>query len=140
MGFVLLPLSLRAGRSYNCGHGHRLLRCLDPQLQGDGLEPLKSFTRELLTNTAGEYTAPKVPIGDYVVSAETTGFQKLVRSRSQRAGPRTGSTYIYCRVIRKLTEPAMRLDLLQVAAGRTLAIEIEDLSRQVLVLYRKRGG
>jgi len=42
--------------------------------------PEKGFTRELVTNTAGEYAAPKVPIGDYFVSAEVTGFQKLVRS------------------------------------------------------------
>jgi len=42
--------------------------------------PEKGFTRDLVTNTAGEYVAPKVPIGDYIVSAEVTGFQKLVRS------------------------------------------------------------
>jgi hypothetical protein len=43
--------------------------------------PEKGFTRELVTNTAGEYTAAKVPIGNYVVSGEKAGFQKLVRSR-----------------------------------------------------------
>ena len=42
--------------------------------------PEKGFTRDLVTNTAGEYTAAKMPTGDYVVSAEVTGFQKLVRS------------------------------------------------------------
>ena len=42
--------------------------------------PEKGFTRDLVTDTAGEYVAPKVPIGDYIVSAEVTGFQKLVRS------------------------------------------------------------
>jgi len=42
--------------------------------------PEKGFNRELSTNTAGEYTAAKVPIGDYVITAENKGFQKLVRS------------------------------------------------------------
>jgi hypothetical protein len=42
--------------------------------------PTKGFTRELVTNSAGEYTAAKIPIGDYVITAEATGFQKLVRS------------------------------------------------------------
>jgi carboxypeptidase family protein len=42
--------------------------------------PDKGFTRQLLSNTAGEYTAAKVPIGDYVITAEAPGFQKLVRS------------------------------------------------------------
>jgi len=40
----------------------------------------KGFTREFTTNTAGEYTAAKVPLGDYVITAENEGFQKLVRS------------------------------------------------------------
>ncbi len=42
--------------------------------------PDKAFTRELVTNSAGEYTAAKVPIGNYVITAEAQGFQKLVRS------------------------------------------------------------
>ena len=40
----------------------------------------KGLNRELFTNTTGEYTAAKVPIGDYVVSCEKAGFQKLVRT------------------------------------------------------------
>ncbi|PYV00008.1 MAG: TonB-dependent receptor, partial [Acidobacteria bacterium] len=42
--------------------------------------PDVSFTRDLVTNSAGEYTAARIPIGDYVITAEATGFQKLVRS------------------------------------------------------------
>ncbi len=42
--------------------------------------PSKGFTRELVANSAGEYTAAKVPIGDYVVTVQAKGFQKLVRS------------------------------------------------------------
>ncbi len=42
--------------------------------------PSKGFTRELVSNAAGEYTAAKVPIGDYVITAEASGFQKLVRT------------------------------------------------------------
>jgi len=40
----------------------------------------KGFTRDLVANAAGEYTAAKIPIGDYVITAEAPGFQKLVRS------------------------------------------------------------
>jgi hypothetical protein len=40
----------------------------------------KGFTRELTSNTAGEYAANSVPLGDYTVTAEASGFQKLVRS------------------------------------------------------------
>src|SRR5512143_2166488 len=42
--------------------------------------PDKGFTRELESNTAGEYIAAKIPIGNYMVEAESTGFKKLVRS------------------------------------------------------------
>ncbi len=42
--------------------------------------PEKAYVRELATNTAGEYTAARIPIGDYVITAEATGFEKLVRS------------------------------------------------------------
>jgi len=42
--------------------------------------PSKGFVRELVTNSAGEYVAAKVPIGDYVITAEGSGFQKLVRT------------------------------------------------------------
>jgi len=40
----------------------------------------KGFTRDLVANAAGEYNASKVPLGDYVITAEAPGFQKLVRS------------------------------------------------------------
>lgn len=42
--------------------------------------PSKGYLRDLLTNSAGEYTAAAVPIGDYVITAEATGFRKLVRT------------------------------------------------------------
>jgi hypothetical protein len=40
----------------------------------------RGFTRRVVSDSAGEYTAPRVPIGNYVVTLEKTGFQKLVRS------------------------------------------------------------
>ncbi len=43
-------------------------------------KPDVSFTRDLVTNSAGEYTAARIPIGDYVITAEAMGFQKLVRT------------------------------------------------------------
>jgi hypothetical protein len=45
------------------------------------LNPDKGFTREVVSNAAGEYTAAKIPIGDYELTAEAAGFQK-----SQRTG------------------------------------------------------
>jgi len=42
--------------------------------------PDRGFTRESMSNTAGEYTQTSIPIGNYVVTAEAAGFQKLVRS------------------------------------------------------------
>src|ERR1039457_1923321 len=40
----------------------------------------KGFTRETKSNSAGDYTVTPVPIGDYTVSAESPGFQKLLRT------------------------------------------------------------
>ncbi len=42
--------------------------------------PEKGFVRDLESNAVGDYTAAKVPIGNYVITAEAHGFQKLVRS------------------------------------------------------------
>jgi Carboxypeptidase regulatory-like domain len=42
--------------------------------------PERGFTRDLASNSAGEYTAARIPIGNYTVTAENPGFQKLVRT------------------------------------------------------------
>ncbi len=42
--------------------------------------PNRGFVREVASTTAGEYSAARIPIGDFVVTAEATGFEKLVRS------------------------------------------------------------
>jgi len=42
--------------------------------------PERGFTRDVASDSAGEYTAARIPIGNYVVSTEVTGFEKLVRS------------------------------------------------------------
>jgi len=42
--------------------------------------PDKGFKRLLVSDSAGDYVAAKVPIGSYVVTAEAAGFRKLVRS------------------------------------------------------------
>jgi len=42
--------------------------------------PDRGFTREVASDSAGAYNAARIPIGNYVVTAEMTGFQKLVRS------------------------------------------------------------
>src|SRR6266567_3414531 len=42
--------------------------------------PERGFVRELESNSSGEYTAARIPIGNYVVTATASGFQKLVRS------------------------------------------------------------
>jgi hypothetical protein len=51
-----------------------------PEAKVTVANPQKGLTRDLVANSAGEYTAAKIPIGDYVVTAEAYGFQKLVRS------------------------------------------------------------
>ncbi len=42
--------------------------------------PERGFTRELASDSAGEYNAARIPIGNYVITARASGFQKLVRS------------------------------------------------------------
>jgi hypothetical protein len=42
--------------------------------------PEKGFTRELESNAAGEYVAAKIPIGNYLVEADSPPFKKLARS------------------------------------------------------------
>jgi hypothetical protein len=42
--------------------------------------PARGFTRVLKTDSAGFFSVSAIPIGNYVVTAEATGFQKLVRS------------------------------------------------------------
>ena len=42
--------------------------------------PDKGYLRELVTNSAGEFTAARIPIGNYIITVEAAGFQKLVRT------------------------------------------------------------
>ena len=42
--------------------------------------PDRGFLRTVESGSSGEYTAARIPIGEYVITAEATGFQKLVRS------------------------------------------------------------
>ena len=41
------------------------------------------FTRSVVTNAAGEYTAPLIPTGTYSVTAELTGFKKASKTSVQ---------------------------------------------------------
>src|SRR5579862_7441105 len=40
----------------------------------------KGFTHLYTSNSAGEYTGADIPIGEYKVEVEATGFQRLIRS------------------------------------------------------------
>src|SRR5207247_8722514 len=40
----------------------------------------RGVKRETTSNSFGEYTVAKVPIGAYAITAEAAGFQKLVRT------------------------------------------------------------
>jgi hypothetical protein len=51
-----------------------------PGVKVTASNPEKGFTRELVSNPSGEFMAAKIPLGNYVITAEATGFQKLVRS------------------------------------------------------------
>jgi hypothetical protein len=43
-------------------------------------QPAKGYLRDLVSNSAGDFSAPALPIGSYTVSAEAPGFQKLVHT------------------------------------------------------------
>jgi hypothetical protein len=51
-----------------------------PEVKITVSNPDRGFVRSVASDSAGEYTASKIPIGDYVITAESSGFQKLVRS------------------------------------------------------------
>jgi len=42
--------------------------------------PEKGFVRDVASSSGGEYMAAKIPIGNYVITAEAPGFEKLVHS------------------------------------------------------------
>jgi hypothetical protein len=42
--------------------------------------PDKGYVRQLVSDSAGEFTAPRIPIGNYVITVEAAGFEKLVRT------------------------------------------------------------
>ena len=42
--------------------------------------PDRGFVRDIASDSAGDYTAARIPIGNYVVSAEVSGFKKLERT------------------------------------------------------------
>jgi hypothetical protein len=51
-----------------------------PDVQVTVSNPERGFIRKVVSNSTGQYTAARVPIGNYTVTVEKTGFQKLVRS------------------------------------------------------------
>jgi hypothetical protein len=51
-----------------------------PEAQVLVSNPERGLTRRVVSDAAGEYTAARVPIGNYVITVEKTGFQKLIRS------------------------------------------------------------
>ena len=42
--------------------------------------PAKGFQREVVSRADGEYTAARIPMGDYVITCEATGFEKLTHT------------------------------------------------------------
>lgn len=42
--------------------------------------PDRGFVREQITSALGEYSAAKIPIGQYEITAEAAGFEKLIRT------------------------------------------------------------
>jgi Carboxypeptidase regulatory-like domain len=49
----------------------------------------KGVTRDTVSNSAGDYTVAKIPLGTYTVTAEATGFQKLLRTAIQLTAGQT---------------------------------------------------
>ncbi len=51
-----------------------------PDVQVTVSNPERGLVRRVASDSAGEYTAARVPIGNYIITVEKAGFQKLVRS------------------------------------------------------------
>jgi hypothetical protein len=51
-----------------------------PDVQVAVANPERGFIRRVVSDSAGEYQAARVPIGNYTITIEKTGFEKLVRS------------------------------------------------------------
>ncbi len=50
-----------------------------PEVSVTVSNPDRGFTRRVTSDSAGEYSVARVPIGSYIITVEKTGFQKLVR-------------------------------------------------------------
>jgi len=84
--------------------------------------PEKGLTRALVSNAAGEYSAPRVPIGDYVITVEVPGFQKLVRSGVSVGGGET------LRVDLTMVVGQVNQEVTVVAAGAKVETETAAIS------------
>src|SRR5438876_8413286 len=51
-----------------------------PRVTVTATHPSTQFTRQTQTNESGFYVIGSLPIGDYVLSAELSGFRKYVQS------------------------------------------------------------
>ena len=74
---------------HDCWHSHGLrLEPLVPAVKIKVSNPAKGFTRTYASNSAGEYTAAGLPLGDYTVTAEASW---VCDTRSHRYHARHGS-------------------------------------------------
>src|SRR5579871_740628 len=79
--FVLAPLGVQAQDLANIvGAVTDASGAVIPDAQVVVTNPDRGLTRRVVSDAAGEYTVARVPIGNYVVTVEKTGFQKLIRS------------------------------------------------------------
>jgi hypothetical protein len=51
-----------------------------PDVQVTVANPERGLVRRVASDSAGEYQAPRVPIGNYTITVEKPGFEKIVRS------------------------------------------------------------
>ncbi|MGD0228005.1 MAG: TonB-dependent receptor [Terriglobia bacterium] len=91
--------------------------------------PNRGFTRDLTSSSAGEFSVSRIPIGDYVLTAEAKGFQKLVRSGITLA---VGQTL---RVDLQLTVGAMTQEI--TVSGNIAKVETENATVSDVVTSRQ---
>lgn len=81
ISFLFLPISLRAQDTATIvGTVTDSSGAIIPNAKVTVANPDRGFTRDVASDSAGDYTAVRVPIGNYTITAEVSGFQKLVRT------------------------------------------------------------
>lgn len=64
-----------------------------PAARVNAVNTATRLTRTIASSTTGDYSFPSLPAGEYEVSAEVSGFQRMVREASVEAGETTSADF-----------------------------------------------